>query len=409
VARIAFCLPALPSHAAVHGVLARALARRGHRCHFVGASALAAIARREGVAYAGLGTSEIDLRGAGLLRTLRAAARATRDWVGHGPEALARLAPELVVADQAEPGASLAAEAAGLPRATLAVALPLDRDEAIPPPFVAWPMLDGERGRRRNRGGWRVADALMTGQSRALAAGCRAHGLTLRTRLSDWISPDLDLRQAVPSLDFPHALGLGARPVGPLREGATASADVPDDGRPTVFASLGTLQGGRTGLLAAISAAAEDLGVSLVLAHGGGLDPSRVAALPGRPHARDFWPQRAVMSRAAACVTHAGMNTVLDCAAAGVPMVAIPLAFEQPATAARLAYRGVARVVPPRRATRATIRGALDAVLSDPAYRRALARPAAEIAAAGGSERAADLIEALLGEANEYPRRTVGT
>ena len=31
-------------------------------------------------------------------------------------------------------------------------------------------------------------------------------------------------------------------------------------------------------------------------------------------------------------VTHAGLNTVLDCAAAQVPMVAIPLAFEQPAT-----------------------------------------------------------------------------
>ena len=39
-------------------------------------------------------------------------------------------------------------------------------------------------------------------------------------------------------------------------------------------------------------------------------------------------------------------------------MVAIPLAFEQPATAARLAFHGAARLLSPRRATRATIREA---------------------------------------------------
>ena len=33
-----------------------------------------------------------------------AAAAATGNWCRHGPEALARLAPDLVVADQAEPG-----------------------------------------------------------------------------------------------------------------------------------------------------------------------------------------------------------------------------------------------------------------------------------------------------------------
>jgi zeaxanthin glucosyltransferase len=95
-------------------------------------------------------------------------------------------------------------------------------------------------------------------------------------------------------------------------------------------------------------------------------------------------------------VTHAGMNTVLDCAAARVPMVAIPLAFEQPATAARLAFHRVARVVPPRRAGRATIGEALAGVLGDPAYREALRPAAAEIARAGGTARAADLVEGLL-------------
>lgn len=396
MARIAFCLPALPSHAAVHGVLARMLAARGHDCRMLGGEGLKPLAARERVGFVSLGTRDPDLRGAGLIRTLRATAAATRGFVRQGPDALGRMAPDLVVADQAEPGASLAAEAAGIPRVTLASALPLDRDEAIPPPFVDWPWLAGEEGRRRNRGGWRVADALMMLQSRALAQGCRAHRLAVRQRIDDWISPDLDLRQMVSSLDFPHAPGPGVRAVGPLRDGAPGAFRLDTGGRPLVFASLGTLQGGRRGLLAAIAGAADDLNVCLALAHCGGLTGAEAAALPGRAIVRDLFPQRAVLARAAACVTHAGLNTVLDCAAAQVPMLAIPLAFEQPATAARLAFHGAARVLPPRRATRAAIRDALAAVLSDPSYRAALAAPAAEIAAAGGVARAADLVEARL-------------
>ncbi|MBV0893256.1 glycosyltransferase [Paracoccus sp. Z118] len=396
MARIAFCLPALPSHAVVHGALARALAARGHDCRMVGGGGLGPLAAREGLGFESLGTREPDLRAAGLVRTLRATAAATRAFVQHGPEALGRLAPDLVIADQAEPGASLAAEAAGIPRVTLASALPLDRDEAIPPPFVGWPFLAGEAGRKRNRGGWRVADALMSLQARALAEGCRAHRLPLRWRIDEWISPDLDLRQMVPSLDFPHHVGAGARAVGPLRDDPADAFTLDTGGRPLVFASFGTLQGGRRALLAAIAEAAEDLEVCLALAHCGGLTQAEAQALPGRNVVRDFFPQRAVLARAAACVTHAGLNTVLDCAAAQVPMVAIPLAFEQPATAARLSFHGAARVVPPRRATRATIRAALAVVLSDPSYRAALAAPAAEIAAAGGFTHAADLIEARL-------------
>ncbi|WP_195759942.1 glycosyltransferase [Paracoccus sp. S-4012] len=396
MALIAFCLPALPSHAAVHGALARTLAARGHDCRMVGAEGLRALAAREGLRFEGLGTREADLRGAGLVRTLLATAAATRGFVRRGPEALGRLASDLVVADQAEPGASLAAEAAGVPRITLASALPLDRDEAIPPPFVNWPFLEGEAGRKRNRGGWRVADALMTLQSRALAEGCRAHRLPMRRHIHEWISEALDLRQFVPSLDFPHASGPGARAVGPLRTEEAGAFEAETGRGPLVFASLGTLQGGRRALFAAMAEAAADLGVVLALAHGGGLTEAEAGGLPGAPTVRDFFPQRAVLAHAAACVTHAGLNTVLDCAAAQVPMVAIPLAFEQPGTAARLAFHGAARVLPRRRASRAAIREGLAAVLSDPSYRAALAVPAAEIAAAGGVTRAADLVEARL-------------
>lgn len=400
MARIAFCLPALPSHAAVHAALAQELTGRGHDCLMLGSDGLGPLAEREGIAFASLGHSDPDLRGAGIIRTLFATAAATRAFVRHGPEVIGRIAPDLVVADQAEPGASLAAEAAGTLRITLAAALPMHRDPTIPPPFVNWPFQDGPAGVKRNRGGWQVADGLMHLQSRALEQGCRDHGLAMRKRLDEWISPDLDLRQMVPSLDFPQGLPKGAVAVGPLRGADAGQIDVDTAGRPLVFASLGTLQKGRLALLSAIAEAAAGLDITLALAHCGGLSDAQARAVEaagkGRVILRDYFPQRAVLATASACLTHGGLNTVLDCAAAQVPMVAIPLAFDQPAVAARLAYHGAARVIAPRCASAGAIADGLRAVLSDPSYRAALARPAADIQAAGGVARAADLIEARL-------------
>lgn len=396
MAKIALCLPALPSHAAVHGVLARELIARGHRCHMIGSEGLRPLAKREGLAFASLGPHEIPLQGAGLLRTLWATASATRAFIRHGPKVLAHLAPDLVIADQAEPGASLAAEAAGIARVTLASALPMDRDAQIPPPFVDWPWQEGEAGRKRNQGGWRVSDLLMVLQAKALAKGCQDYGLPMRRRLDEWISPQLDLRQMIPALDFPYPAPPSAEVVGPLRDLKPQDIDLETGGRPLVFASLGTLQKGRHRLLAAITQAARHLDICLALAHCGALTEAQARALSGPAIVRDFFPQQAVLARASACVTHAGLNTVLDCASAQVPMLAIPLAFEQPATAARLAYHGAACVVPAAQASPERIAKALDRLLRDPSYKAALRAPAAQIAAAGGVLRAANLIEAQL-------------
>jgi UDP:flavonoid glycosyltransferase YjiC (YdhE family) len=76
-------------------------------------------------------------------------------------------------------------------------------------------------------------------------------------------------------------------------------------------------------------------------------------------------------------------------------MVALPIAFEQPATGARLERVGAARVLH-RRRTPARIRDAIREVLGDPSYRTNARGLQAEIASAGGVRRAADILEARL-------------
>ena len=105
-------------------------------------------------------------------------------------------------------------------------------------------------------------------------------------------------------------------------------------------ASLGTLQGARFGLFRTIAEAARRGGFRLVLAHGGRLTAEQVAALPGRPSAHAFVPQRPILAAEDVAIVNGGLNTVMDALAEGVPLVVVPIAFEQAAVAARVERAG---------------------------------------------------------------------
>src|SRR5580658_8714154 len=52
-------------------------------------------------------------------------------------------------------------------------------------------------------------------------------------------------------------------------------------------------------------------------------------------------PQLELLKGAALCITHAGLNTALEALTQGVPMVALPIGYDQPGVAARIVYHGV--------------------------------------------------------------------
>jgi zeaxanthin glucosyltransferase len=234
---------------------------------------------------------------------------------------------------------------------------------------------------------------------KAIAGQAAAWGLRPRSRLDDCFSPVLQIAQAVPGIDFPrHELPPHFHYLGPFRQPTAEPFSQHElEGRPFVYCSLGTLQGGRVGLFRAVAQACTDLGLPLVLTHCGRLGASETAALPGEVFAYDYLPQEAVLEQALLAVTHAGFNTVLECLAGGTPMVAMPIAFDQPAVAARIARAGVGEVVPPRRAGRRRLAEAIKRVAEDQGYRARTGAIGNEIRRAGGAARAADLIEAALG------------
>lgn len=333
----------------------------------------------------------------GMRGMIRDVARYTDMMARELPDALRAIGADAVIADQMEPAGGMAAEHLGLPFVTTATGLPINREVSVPPPYVAWGYEAGPAGLKRNQGGYRVSDWLMRGVGDVLERHCERLGIPVRRRADQFFSPHAELAQAVPGVDFPRAeLSPGFRYLGPFRrDDAETRWDEPLDARPLVFCSLGTLQGNRAAVFRKVAAACKLLDLQLVIAHGGRLDPREIARLPGRPIVRDFVPQRVVLRTAALAVTHAGFNTVLDALEYGVPLVAIPLAFEQPATAARLRHAGVAEVVSPRIRARGLAR-AMARVLNEPGYRERARAVQTQIAKAGGVQAAADVTEAIL-------------
>lgn len=77
-------------------------------------------------------------------------------------------------------------------------------------------------------------------------------------------------------------------------------------------------------------------------------------------------------------------------------MLLIPLAYDQPAMAARLARLGIAEVLPVMRLSSKQIRSCITKLLSDDRYHDAAVKMQSKIRLLRGTERSADVIEESL-------------
>jgi zeaxanthin glucosyltransferase len=164
------------------------------------------------------------------------------------------------------------------------------------------------------------------------------------------------------------------------------------DERPLVYATLGTTRNFAPAILSMIAEACASLDVQLVIALGNRGEPEHFSDLPGTPIVTRFAPQLELLKRAQLVISHGGPNTAFEALAAGKPLVVIPLAYDQPAIAARLKRLGTAEVLPAKRLTVQKIRTAVMKVLREPQYREAAVALQRQLQSIGGIRRAADII-----------------
>ncbi|PQL05977.1 glycosyltransferase [Pantoea ananatis] len=407
--------PPFYSHVRALQNLAQELVARGHRVTFIQQYDIKHLIDSETIGFHSVGTDShppgaltrvLNLAahplGPSMLKLINEMARTTDMLCRELPQAFNDLAIDGVIVDQMEPAGALVAEALGLPFISVACALPLNREPDMPLAVMPFEYGTSDAARERYAASEKIYDWLMRRHDRVIAEHSHRMGLAPRQKLHQCFSPLAQISQLVPELDFPRkALPACFHAVGPLREthapSTSSSRYFTSSEKPRIFASLGTLQGHRYGLFKTIVKACEEIDGQLLLAHCGRLTDSQSEELARSRHTQvvDFADQSAALSQAQLAITHGGMNTVLDAINYRTPLLALPLAFDQPGVASRIVYHGIGK-----RASRFTTSHALArqmrSLLTNVDFQQRMAKIQTALRLAGGTMAAADIIEQVM-------------
>jgi zeaxanthin glucosyltransferase len=403
--------PPVTGHINPFSALGRELISRGHRVSFLGMLDLEQKINAEELEFLPIGQADHPrgslpeslsklgrLKGLSALRfTIDAVARTSAMVCRDAPETIRAAGIDALLVDQMEPAGGAVAEHLGVPFVTVCNALAINRDPVAPPPFTEWEYRTGVLAHARNAIGYAASDWLTRPVANVVRRYRTAWKLPPLRSPDDSFSRLAQICQMPREFDFPR---LNLPPtfhyVGPLRRPQADSPPFPWeklDGRPLIYGSLGTLQNRRESLFRCFADACAGLDVQLVIAHGGGLSDAEAAALPGNPIVVGYAPQLAVLARTRLTITHAGLNTVLDSLSCGVPLVMIPLTYEQPAIARRVEHVGAGTSVEFDALTPHRLRAAMTNVLERRDFQESARLMRDAIRAAGGVRRAATLVE----------------
>lgn len=253
---------------------------------------------------------------------------------------------DLIVRDEADYGAVVAAEVLGIPHATVVVSAAggFIRQQDIEAPLA---------------------------QLRATFALDPGEGVAALHRY-------LTLNRLPPSFRDPSDPLPG--PVVAYRQDPPPRATAKDAKR--VYVTLGTIFNTESGDLLArtvrATAAATTVG-EVFVATGEHVDPAELGPLPNHVVAERFAEQREVLTRCSAVVSHAGSGTVHDALEQGLPQVCLPLGADQTLNAGRCAELGLGIVLAADTVSHDDIAHAVNDVLTTPGYRHAAERLQAEI------------------------------
>jgi zeaxanthin glucosyltransferase len=347
----------------------------------------------------------LELEGEEALRAaLQNAATRTEAMLNSLPATLTAAGVDAVVLDTALVYAELAAMSLGMPYIHVSVALHRDYSGCTPPYFYDWPHETTPAALARNRKG--VESFLeMLGPTIAVArAYAKRAGLDV-----DWDNPSATISNLAWITQTPREFDFKSSHwpkefhyTGPFHDGAgRMDIDFPSErltGEPLIYASMGTMLNDLADVFRTITAAtAKHKGFQLVLSVGDQLDPEQIGSLSSNAILVEHAPQLELLKRASVCITHAGLNTVLESLAQGVPQVAIPVTVDQPGVAARIAAKKTGLFVPLKKLTVSHLSLLLEQVLSEPPYGDNARYFQKVIAETNGLSVAADLIEEALG------------
>ncbi len=301
------------------------------------------------------------------------------------------LAPDVIVEDNV--CSFPAIPASGLPWVRIASCNPLELpDEAIPPRFSGLPT-----GDPADWAEFHAEYAAQVGElQESFSAFCVERGaspLPMPELIHE--SPWLNLMVYPAELNYRRR-----RALPPTWHNLETSVRATDPGweppggdGPLIYVSLGSLGSGDVALMRRLVDALSRTTYRYVVSTG----PQHAQyELADNMTGEEFLPQVSVLPHVDAVITHAGNNTTTECLWHGIPMLALPIFWDQHDNAQRVHEAGYGLRLPTYSFGDDQLADALATLLSDETIRTRAAAAGARLQRRSGTAMAADLIERLV-------------
>jgi zeaxanthin glucosyltransferase len=338
----------------------------------------------------------------GLKFTVKWLLKETNMLCADAPAAIRSKGIDLLIVDQISRIGGTIAEFLQIPFVTVCNALPINTEPSVPPFFTPWTYQNTWWAKLRNQLGNSLIEYLTWDAWKLLGTQRQTWNLAPIPNRDGTDSQLVKICQLPSGFDFPRERLSGCMNyVGPLQDPSGvepvkfAGIDFPFDklnGKPLIYASLGTLQNRKWEIFECIADACVDLDVQLVISLGNPQQDPTEIKLSGKPIVVAYAPHAQLIDRSSLVITHGGMNTVIGSLSAGVPLVVIPITNEQPGIATRLARTGAGEMIPLKQLNVDLLKQKISQVLGDVRYKERATAMQQVIQASGGVKRAADLI-----------------
>jgi MGT family glycosyltransferase len=161
---------------------------------------------------------------------------------------------------------------------------------------------------------------------------------------------------------------------------------------PLVYLSLGSLGSADVELMQRLVDTLAEAPYRVIVSKG---PQHELLRMPATMTGEEFLPQTSILPQVDAVITHGGNNTVTECLHFGKPMVVLPLFWDQYDNAQRVQETGFGQRLDTYGHAPEELLAAVDRLLLDSAVGERLAAVSARLQAHGGTERAAERIEAV--------------
>jgi len=412
--RIAFVSLPVMGHLNPMTTLARKLQSRGHEILFIGVLDVEPVVRAANLKFESYCEDEYPvgsiaeiyaphsrLRGFEVMKhqAEEISPKFLQAALKHLPQKFVETGVEAVVFDAAHIFLQLVPMSLGIPFVQIWNNLHLDFSGAVPPTLFGWPHETTEEAHARNVAGVKIMGNLFGPIVAVAQVYAQENGLQI-----DWSDPGAITSKLAVITQTPQKFDFDGTPwpayfhyAGPFHDDGRERVAFPWEkltGEPLIYASLGTLVNGQPEILRTILGAVAKLaGFQVVLSIGKNISTAELGAVPENTVVVRNAPQMELLKRAVLCITHAGLNTTLESLAQGVPLVAIPIGYDQPGIAARIAYHGVGEFVEIDQVAVESLSQLIQRVLNDSRYRNRAEHFARVIADTRGLDLAADVIE----------------